>query len=676
MKYLHGNILCLEGFEFIKTEKNPEGLVPEGTYKSLQQRSKIILHSRGGGAGNHALIEYESLPDAYKAMVIAKYGDPYEYMARQPIRELIKTDYKAVRFFQDFTFENGKKLKPEHQLEYANDAAILNAFTTLLSDKKKLKTTLNIKLEQFWETACNIISGLKDAKERFPNSLPTSVRRLKPHFKAYKTEGYAALISGKYLNDNRRKVDEALERLILSIYVQNNKPYAKEVHDIYCRFMAGQVEVFDAQSGELFQPIFFATKDGQPIDISETTVWAYINKPMNRMVVDNLRTKGLEYNNRHRPYIHRHAPVYAFSKITMDDIAIPYKMPNGDRVWSYQIFDVASKCVVGKSFGKDKSRGLFLKAVQEMFRTIHANGWGIPAEIEIEQHISNTFADDLLSEGNVFPFVRFCRGGNPQEKRAEHIIKGKKYALQAKREGFQRRPFARLEANRMNEDKDTVRYSYSDIVANELSDINAWNNQLHHDQEKYPGLTRWQVLQQSQNPDLLPANPATISRYVGHHTETSILRSQYATVKNTKYHLPNVQCLSRLQPNNWDVDAYYLPDADGAINEVHLYQNDEYICTCGKLATFNEARAEQTEADIQIRNRQFAYRTSFDNEVRRRKEQLHKIGIIHKPLSDSLPMPATLVETSLDEGKTVTIPAHNYGETDPDYWEKQALNNL
>ena len=55
--------------------------------------------------------------------------------------------------------------------------------------------------------------------------------------------------------------------------------------------------------------------------------------------------------------------------------------------------------------------------------------------------------------------------------------------------------------------------------------------------------------------------------------------------------------IEKLEPRNYKVDAYYLPDADGTINEVYIYQNGRYIATCKPVARYNENTAEQTEYD-------------------------------------------------------------------------------
>lgn len=666
MKYLN-HILCLEGFEYIKSEDSSTGLVPYNTYTSQRKRGTITVHGRGGnGAG--VLIEYETLPENYKSLVQAKYGNPYEYMAKQPLRDLIKADTKAIEFFEKYRKPDGFPLKPECRIEYANSAAICNAIDQLLSDKKKLKRDYHITLDQFWKTAGAIV---KEVCDRYPNSLPTSERRLKPIYKEYIKNGYSALISGKIGNDNSRKVDELLERLILSLYA-SGKPYAKEVHEAYQRFLVGELEVIDLATGELFQPEQFC-KDGNPVEISDTTVWAYINKPYNRITVDRIRTGALEFNNTHTPHNHRHSPLYAFSKISMDDLELPFKLPNGERVKAYQIMDVASGCIIGKSFGTDKNRRLFMEAIVDMFRLIINKGWGIPAEIEVEQHIANTFSDDLLKQGNVFPFVRFCRPRNPQEKRAEHIFRHKKYGIQKKRDGFQGRWYGRQEATRPNEDTNNLRLPFEDIVANELTDIQKWNNQLHPNQVLFPGLTRWQVLCERQNPDLISPDMGLLCRYIGFKTETSVDRSQHVRVKYADYILPHPTYMNRLQPNNYDVDAYYIPDADGLIKEVHIYQHDQFICTCKKLLPYNEAQAEMTETDKTIMQEQFRYKGQFDKMVKENVSKLARLKVNERTtVATDAVTPDNLTKAAPEAEKT----ADTDYEFDAAYWIEKAKQDL
>lgn len=156
----------------------------------------------------------------------------------------------------------------------------------------------------------------------------------------------------------------------------------------------------------------------------------------------------MDFNNRYRPHHKRKAPVWAFSKISLDDRDLPRKMADGNRVKAYYAYDVASGCVVGYAYNRLKTADLFIDCVRNMFRLIDHQGWNCPAEVEVEHHLVNNFADGLIRAGVVFPFVRWCNPGNSQEKRAEHFNRVKKYGVEKRSQVGIGRWYARLEANR------------------------------------------------------------------------------------------------------------------------------------------------------------------------------------------------------------------------------------
>lgn len=666
MKYINPNTLCLEASEFIRTDKNPEGLIPKGTYDTLKAKGNIVVHGRGGN-GNGVLIEFETLPHVYKSLVIERFGDPYKYVAKQPLRDLIKSDISAIRFFDTYILPSGYKLDAEKRRLYSNDAAILNAFKLMLQDKKALKKTLNIGLTEFWQVACELVKDA-EVKRIYPNTLPSSDRRLKPIYNSYISEGYKSLVDLRGYTENNRKVDGDIEQLILAIYAIKNKPYAKEVAIYYNQFMEGKLHLVDESTGEMFEPKNFY-KDGKPIVLSETTIWRYLNKPGNDIIVDKLRLNSLDFSNKHIPFNKRHAPVYSLSKITMDDRQPAFKMHNGDRIWSYLIADVQSKCIIGKAFGRNKDRGLFLAAVKDMFCDLTNKNIGYPAEIEIEHHISNTFADDLLKAGNVFPYVRFCRPANPREKRAEHTFRHFRYELEKNIKGFQGRPFARDESNRFNE-RDKTTYSYEEIVATEESLIASWNNMLHDDQDKFPGMSRLEVFLNNINPELIQPDLSLIAPFIGNKTQTSIRSNKYCQVKHNLYELPDITAITRFKDSR-ECDAWYIPTAEGEINEVHLYQGEQYICTCAKTVTYNEAQFERTDTDITAMHKQFAYRTSFDTTVKQSASALPKIKVIDSSVVDNA-IKKGVSKPVKDKKETVEMPVSKPVID----WKAKAKNDL
>jgi len=92
-----------------------------------------------------------------------------------------------------------------------------------------------------------------------------------------------------------------------------------------------------------------------------------------------------------------------------------------------------------------------------------------------------------------------------------------------------------------------------------------------------------------------------------------------------KYSFPDIRILDKL--TNPAITAYYIPGMNG-IERVYVYQGDKYICECAKVVQFQEAVAEQTEADLTNMDNQRAYQQSFNQLIRAKKKAVVKLGTI------------------------------------------------
>ena len=633
----YNKILCIEGGELILSENNPDGLMSLECYKKMCQRNKLTIVRRGC-YGTPALVEYDSLPAKYRTMWEARHGDPRKKAISHQLVDKVRLDNKAIAFYSDYMLSNGEHLPVETQAQYANEASVLNAVHHTVNDRAALRRAGGnaVRISQIWEGMVETIHD-KDFTKRYPHSLPKTAITLKRKHDKYIKEGYQALIHSGYCNDNSRKVSAMTERLILALYTAPNKPFAATVYDMWNLFVTGKIEVFDKKTGELFDRKFFMKND-RPLELSESTIWSYINNPKNRITVDEIRNDSLYNSNIHRPFHRRRSPKCSFSKISMDDRDLARKLHNGKRVKAYYAYDVTSGCVIGRAYNRSKNEELFVDCMQDMFRTIERNGWGMPMEVEVEHHLVNKFFDDLA---RMFPYLRICNPGNSREKRAEHGNKAKKYGTEKKLGQPVGRWWSRHEAYYQPQSKVNDEYvipmgHYDEIVADDMAAVARYNNELHPRQKTYPGMTRWQVLCENLNPDLPRLNKAMLCRYVGYRAQTSVRASKEVTVQNAQYQLPHVEVMSRLKPNNLTVEAYYIPDDEGLIGEVHLYQGDTFIGTCQKITPYNEAKAEQTAADIASFEKQSAYDAQYRKMVKDHKDILPKIETIEPEAAEAL----------------------------------------
>lgn len=624
-------------------------------YKKLAAKEKINVVRSGRGLGGYVLVEIATMPLRFQERIKLKYGDMKEDVIRNWLGSHYHIDAKAREFYTRFRFDNGDALPPEHIQEYTVNASVIEAVMRAMEDATFMRKAMKAGPVNWGELA----GAISYYQAEFGHTLPVSSNRFKKRVNDFKANGYESLISRKFMNQNRRKVTYDIERLLLSIDAQPEQPFNTTVWEQYNLFVQGELELYDPETGEVLNPADFTDKDGNPLVLSPATVANYLNNPKNKALRGKLHMSQWDFNNAYRPYHLRSIGEYSLSKVSLDDRDLPRPMKDGNRVKAYYAYDVVSGAVVGYAYNRYKTTELFLDCMRNMFQTLDRNGMYIPAELEVEHHLVSDFADGLMQAGTVFPLIRWCNPGNSREKRAEHKNREKKYGVEKRTQVGIGRWYAKLEANRPKEEKvydeknNTYKvktYSYEELVADDIRAIETFNAQPHPNQKRYPGMSRWDVLCAHQNPNLAPWNKAVLYRFIGQHTETTIRQNTYCTVMYNQYGLPSPEIIEKLEPRNYKVDAYYLPDADGTINEVYIYQNGRYIATCKPVARYNENTAEQTEYDKAAYTEQSKYVAQFDKMMKDGK--IKRVGILAKEeaklitevQAEAVPLPAQAEE--------------------------------
>ena len=599
MEYYEGR-LCVSYQELVDG-----GIMSAANYKQIAARGKMRVMRRGGGAsGCCALVAVDSLPSRFQPKVKELYPEGAQTHLRLWVMENYETDQQAIAFFHDREKTGVDLTKyPEKIKEYVTNASVLNCCIKLYDRASTARRLMGEKYN--WDYMADAIGALRT---ELGHTLPTSTLRFRKKVNEYKREGYGCLISGKFGNQSARKVDYKTERLILGLAVLPNKPYNSTTHDNYISFVCGELEVYDPKTGELMNPDDFVdAKTGEPKELSESTIANYLNKPANKMLIEQKLSSWSTFMHEQMPYMHRHGGQFSLSQITMDDVDLTRKLKDTkQRVHAYYAYDVVSQCVIGASYARKKDERLVVDCFRDMFRLIARNGWGIPAGIEVENHLMSQYKEGFLKAETVFQFVRFCAPLNSQEKYAEPLNGAKKRSIIHKNhEGIGRfygkgkwRQESRKvsdETNELYEDKEY--FGYEQLVADDRKDNEEWNNTLHPNQKMYPGMTRWQVLVANINPNLLPYDARTLAYYIGEKVETSVRRNSTVRVAHEDWWLSNTDVLERLEPNNYKVTACYLPDNEGMPQEVFVYQNGKYIDTVEKVKTYSRVMAEQTDDD-------------------------------------------------------------------------------
>ncbi|MDR1846737.1 MAG: hypothetical protein LBR17_01285 [Bacteroidales bacterium] len=606
----------------------------ERQYKYDKQNSllSVIKQSWHG----NTLIDVKSIkrPERLEA-IEAKFGKIDRFTQTKCIYK-VELLNEARDFFLSQTNAKGEPLDVAFIEKYTAKASIMEAIKRGLEKQIKARAALGKKIgkKEFW---ADMLKWYEKVALEYKVPIYTNVRSLERAFQNYLNGGYKAVMNKNIGNEKSRKVSKSMENLFLALYRKAEKPFVSEVYEDYCAFVSGEKEIYDKSTGETFVPADFRY-EGRALEVSNTTIWNYLKDIMNNTAVFADRNGNFDYNNSRRPKHHRHLGNYSLSKISMDDACLSRK---GDDKWcaKYIAVDVVSgywfrpAYIIGKP-----TLDTVTEAFRNMFCELALLNLATPGELEVEHHLMRDI--DWLYD--IFPFVRFC--SSPTEKRAEHAIKSLKWTT-AHKEGHTRgRFYAKHEAFRSvrfkkNGDFETPGEDPQTIIADDLADIEKHNNSLHPLQKTYPGMTRKDVLIKMVNPILKPIQNWHLYKYIGNQTQCTLYNNDYVKAANSEFELKDFSCLKRLQPNNTKVTAYWLPDDNGDVKEVYLYQNDKYIgeATNRRLTDYNENAIERTAEDeerILYQNKRIR---KFDKAIKERKQKIMNVGIMTGEVAEIAP---------------------------------------
>ena len=240
MEY-YNNILCVEAQELISY-----GVMTESVYRNMTVRKQLSIVRRGC-RNTPALVAVDSLPRAYYLLMVERIGDPKTVVPKQTFADRLVPDPEAFDFFSKYRTVSGERLPDEKVREYCQNASVLNALKVVRQDKRAARGATGGKRTGFWEKTAETLAALK---AEIGHTLPENPMRLKEKYRQYVNDSYTALVSRKFGNSNSLKVNDAIRRLVLSLFAMPNKPYSSDVHDLYMQFLGGAVYLIAGRSSK------------------------------------------------------------------------------------------------------------------------------------------------------------------------------------------------------------------------------------------------------------------------------------------------------------------------------------------------------------------------------------------------------------------------------------------
>ena len=190
MEY-YGNTLCISVSELCEA-----GIMSPANYRKMATRNRINVVRRGGGAkGNTALVEVDSLPVKYRLKIEAVIPSGNMLRIKKWLKENLCIDSKASEFFFD------KDLTVEAKARCIANASMLRCCIKLYYHGIYWQPLMGDKFD--W---ISLADAVKELRADYDHKLPASPLRLREKMNLFERNGYACLVSGKYGNQNAKKL--------------------------------------------------------------------------------------------------------------------------------------------------------------------------------------------------------------------------------------------------------------------------------------------------------------------------------------------------------------------------------------------------------------------------------------------------------------------------------------
>lgn len=360
MKFVD-NILYLELSEMVECG------ISEGTLTTAKSKgSKCWVFLKDPADRRKVLVQYEAMKPEYQERVKARFGSPYEAVAREPILAMVENDPKAWEYFFSYKYD-GKNLPARTATMYTRAAAWLQMLVDndCLEATRRIRKEMGLNMPAFYDQVARCIEAeqANGESKTYPETgihqvhgkFGTSYRKLKIKLERYKAEGFQSIIDPAFGNKNRAKIGKAdhgfdpeLERTQMAVI--------RKVASMHNNFDAAQIAA-------LIRPVF-EKNNWQPI--GRTRVYQILQQ--NEALLTPGRRGRREYNSTIARQIKRKAPDFPTYYFTMDGwtVELLYQDERGydNRLVIVVVLDACNKYPVGYAIGERENAELIREALR------------------------------------------------------------------------------------------------------------------------------------------------------------------------------------------------------------------------------------------------------------------------------------------------------------------------
>ncbi len=595
----------------------------------------------GKGPGNEALLYFDRLPIEWRDALIMKFGRPEDTTKNNQLEKYFSISLEDKSKLNATRFDDGTYPTDVQVQQWAINAAVIRAILAL---KAQLETNRRksgngigkvADLGSVWDiirTELKAFNTILKNKYGITHNMAESERHLKKRLKDYERKGIDSVIDGRARNKAAQIVTPQMLQLWKNIYAGQKgfKPNYVDVYQTYCKFLEGKVSIVENETGELYDwkaPYFRI--------VSVRTVRNYQDDWKNAVATKVIRQGDRQKMlNNYKPYHKLKSPDFAGTMISIDDRQPPFEYETGKRMWFYLGLDVGADAFTTCVFGESKE-GIIMEFYRQMVRNYHFWNLNLPRELEGEMALKASYLNTFLQEGVMFERVRI-EANNARGKIIETRFNYIRNTLEKKLEGWKPRPFAIREDRQAGNDKQPF-LTKEVIIQQSFEVLEEFNNMPHPNQELHPGMTRWDVFLEKQDPEGKPINWNSILKHIGYKQNTSMrvgritLQGMHRVVgRDGQVALGNDLIDIMKQIEGKDVQVYWLDkEYGGEVMKALVYDmQGRVICELLDDLGYNRSSLERTDVDNERREITSAYKASVMSFLKSKGRDIKKVSII------------------------------------------------
>jgi hypothetical protein len=380
----------------------------------------------------YSLVAFETMSEDHQQKIRARFGNPFEFVVKEPIREMIIRNDQVHQSLLDYRYNDGKMLPIRRIRQYSRACDILELIARIDESRNKPIKELGITVPQFYEHLKSIIQeeqrngdnekyeGTNQLYTRFPHHYVS----LRDKVKEYKDRGIACVVDKAYGNASALKIkDEVAEAHLLSL-IENPNQY----DDVLVCMMYNT---------------WAEKNDYKIIDPATVGVWRRKKAP----VITMGREGNSAFNEKFIRQAKGRLPATPLTLVEHDDYNFNFLYSNSDtkndfnRYVGIIVIDSRTKLVLGKSVKRYSDTSFDGKLGIRPYQIYHAyldamyyirsltGGWYLPFEIKSDKWSQSSLTPfyEKVAKFIVPAFGNKHRGyiepffGSPLVKRAEKL---------------------------------------------------------------------------------------------------------------------------------------------------------------------------------------------------------------------------------------------------------------